>query len=462
MAAALVAPAAEPADSRAVFRRDGGELAALLQPVASAADVAATLGRLEGTHDGQTFLPCLEVALEACGLTNEVGAVFAAIFRWALAALAEAEPESFPQRVAVWPPGGPREVKYTAAQCRGLLANATLLNVRDTCPELKPASQGGGLNWSRMLASKRPVAAHKVACLISYFQAMRKSEGTEDDLREVVWERRASEADGGKGDEGDGAKAALYAFRAWVEEHGVATTCDPTTCDVTLHDGGMEGVHDADAFVNFANPIFGYGHFIASCTQEEVIQVCCPEFNVGMLHQGHMGNSEVVATHGVRRFCRYAGYLDTFTYRGPWTGLPEVQTILTMDATTQQHFSEVMNLRDIQKAYLSFKGCRVVSTGRWGCGAFGGMPAHKFAQQVVAASLAGCSLRFSTFGTPDLCDEVLKVLAETKPTAIGLLHALTLAGKARRRDAAGFVHELAGLLRGGGLSRGLPSTCTCT
>jgi hypothetical protein len=28
------------------------------------------------------------------------------------------------------------------------------------------------------------------------------------------------------------------------------------------------------------------GRFIASCTQEEIMQMCVPEFNVGMLHYG--------------------------------------------------------------------------------------------------------------------------------------------------------------------------------
>ena len=48
-----------------------------------------------------------------------------------------------------------------------------------------------------------------------------------------------------------------------------------------------------------------------------------------------------------------------------------------------------------------------ITAGRWGCGVFGGVPAHKFMQQLVAARFAGCDLRFSTFGTPDGCDELL-------------------------------------------------------
>jgi hypothetical protein len=38
---------------------------------------------------------------------------------------------------------------------------------------------------------------------------------------------------------------------------------------------------------------------------------------------------------------------------------------------------------------------------------FGGTPAHKCAQQLVAAAITGAELQFSTFGTPDGCDDLL-------------------------------------------------------
>ena len=42
---------------------------------------------------------------------------------------------------------------------------------------------------------------------------------------------------------------------------------------------------------------------------------------------------------------------------------PQVQSVLTMDATTHQHFSAHMVVRDVRKAYLAFRDARVVSTG---------------------------------------------------------------------------------------------------
>eukprot|EP00966_Prymnesium_polylepis_P068055 1581879-Prymnesium_polylepis.1 len=58
----------------------------------------------------------------------------------------------------------------------------------------------------------------------------------------------------------------------------------------------------ATAFVNFANANFGYGRFIASTTQEEILQVCCPEMNVGLLFIGCMREDEVVNVRDCRRF----------------------------------------------------------------------------------------------------------------------------------------------------------------
>merc|ERR1712232_1145229 len=38
-----------------------------------------------------------------------------------------------------------------------------------------------------------------------------------------------------------------------------------------------------------------------------------------------------------------------------------------------------------------------VSTGKWGCGMFGGTPTHKLLQQAVAARVAGVKIHFSAF-----------------------------------------------------------------
>merc|ERR1712157_684531 len=114
---------------------------------------------------------------------------------------------------------------------------------------------------------------------------------------------------------------------------------------IKLHDGYME-LAKAHAFVNFANQNFGYGKFILSCTQEEIMQICCPEFNVAMLHHGLMQNDSVVLTHNVRRFAAYTGFLNSFRFAGnvnadvhanAQTRYPP-QSIITMDAVFERHF----------------------------------------------------------------------------------------------------------------------------
>eukprot|EP00931_Biecheleriopsis_adriatica_P029192 TRINITY_DN17367_c4_g1_i1.p1 TRINITY_DN17367_c4_g1~~TRINITY_DN17367_c4_g1_i1.p1 ORF type:complete len:261 (-),score=43.91 TRINITY_DN17367_c4_g1_i1:536-1318(-) len=233
----------------------------------------------------------------------------------------------------------------------------------------------------------------------------------------------------------------LDSFKRFVLE-GTISFSDSLCC---LHDGAMESV-DADAFVNFANPTFGFGHFIGSCTQEEIMQMCCPEFNMGMLHLGYLSESEVVVVKGVRRFSLYTGYGSSFKHAGAWSGCP-TQSILTMDASTRHHFTEQSVLRDIRKAFLCFQGCHVVSTGKWGCGAFGGVPAHKFAQQLVAATLAGCQLYFSSgSASSEGCDVIFEAVRQGPLNAAQLLQTTLLASAAflaeRREFSASFAEVL--------------------
>lgn len=71
---------------------------------------------------------------------------------------------------------------------------------------------------------------------------------------------------------------------------------------VLLHAGSMEAASAREpgckGFVNFANADFGFGCFIPSATQEEILQACCPEFNVGMAFLGRMSEDEVINVYG--------------------------------------------------------------------------------------------------------------------------------------------------------------------
>merc|ERR1712070_304981 len=127
---------------------------------------------------------------------------------------------------------------YTAAQCRGILANAFLCNIMDTTADMKDQRKSGGLDFTRMIYSTKGVAAHKLACILHYFIVAKHLEGTEDDARVVTIERRVS-------------KLNLEDFYDWAMQAGSELLCEETVA--TLHNQGMEGIDGTDTFVNFAN-----------------------------------------------------------------------------------------------------------------------------------------------------------------------------------------------------------------
>lgn len=320
---------------------------------------------------------------------------------------------------------GVTERRFTAAQCRNLLANGLINNLRDTTRHLKDKRNQGGINFTRLYGNYtiHNVGVQKLAALLVYFRAQ-LDEGVddEDNGRVITFETI-------KGPD-------LRSFETTL--HACDVVLVPEDTDVVrIHDGPMEEP-DAEAFVNFANSNFGYGRFIASCTQEEILQMCCPEFNVGMLFIGTMEDDEVVNVLNCRRYSKYTGYLDTIQCTGP-VEEHSVQHILTLDACINDHFKMSNILRDIRKAFTSFvalpEGSRV-STGKWGCGVFGGVPAHKFMQQVIAARAAGVQLRFSTFSDPVGCDKLLKALQSSKTT---VAQAMYLLAKCKNRET--FVED---------------------
>lgn len=446
-------------EAKPVFKREREEFNRLWRPVRSLADVVALYQSLCGEAEKKVwekFRKNLEAALEKAGLASEVGALFQSILKWADQALETGTDKSFPQEVTIWTPGsGQRRVEYTALQCRGLLANALLLNVNDTTAHLKEQGHTGGLDFSALLHDSKPWSHSRVACLLTYFKLhLDEERGGEVERRTLVWERRSIEMlDASATPEEEEREGLAYFF----EFVGRAKSCEPvSTFRVTLHDKFMEDIEDADSLVDFADSTFSMGRIGTSCTQEEVLQVCCPEFNVAMLHMGLLRPGEVAVTRHARRFSEHTGFGADFECAGAWRRRPREQSILTMDAVREEHFSFEANLRDIRKAYLCFSGCGSVSTGRWGCGVFGGSPAQKFVQQVIAARLAGCSLSFSNLALnnqPDeVCGQILELLQEKQPSIGELLTAL-LEITEEHRQAASFLQALRGALDGGLMRR---------
>jgi len=403
--------------ARPFFRRSKVELQHFLEARRSFADLV-----FDGCDSSGTAA-CFELVFrQPCLRDVDETGLFTSVKRWAL--------ESFEGPVAAAPLERGSSFELSAAQCRRILAAALVGNVLDVMAGEK--RNQGGMNFSRLVYEVAldgdAVSAHKLAALLLYFESGLALEGSEDDARIVGFERLACPS-------AESFESLLLSNEAQRSEWGET---------VVLHAGSMEDPPDATAFVNFANADFGYGRFIPSCTQEEILQMACPEFNVGMLVIGRMDEDEVVNVRRCRRFTTYTGYLDTYRITGRMSdGAPALlQDILTLDACTNNHFSPANQLRDMRKAYASFsalaerggaavsgaaafsRGGAIVSTGRWGCGVFGGLPAHKFVQQVLAARLAGVRLRFSTFGNADGCDKTLVALEANRPSSAQIYDAL--------------------------------------
>jgi len=323
---------------------------------------------------------------------------------------------------------------FSPQEARSVLANAFLGNCNDTMAERKDRWNQGGLDFLPMLmrCKHKSVGLEKMKCVLFYFDSASKDIG--ESTRQVVFE--------------------LVQFVPLNLKDGKALEgiCGRNVGDgIVLHNNSMEHPpRGCSGFVNFANSNFGYGKFIASCTQEEILLSCCPEVCVGMLLLGRMKSNEIVLVHGAQRYVEHSGYSNSFVCKGP-VASPCPQSILTMDACHGDHFATSSIERDISKAYYAFRALvdydcgdtafPVISTGKWGCGIFGGLAIHKFLQQVVAANLAGVDLDFSSFGDDEGCSTLLETLQTNECKATQVLHALQVC-----KDPRSFAKDVLSLL----------------
>jgi hypothetical protein len=288
-------------DDDVAFLHRSGDLALLDYPHASLFHRAHAALASELAHAKQ-FSECTSVsgtqpAEEIAAAYNAVWSLrcmetcadertlFAAIKRWALELL------SSPPALEPLPLGSSRDL--SAAHCRGILANAMLGNVADVMSGSK--RHNGGLDFSRQLLDvhrvRSSVAAHKTAALLHYFSQQLSIEGTADDERTVTFERVECPS-----------MEEMSSMLEGATEVPLLPSDGVCQDDIRLHAGTMEAAWKDEpncrGFVNFANADFGYGCFISSATQEEILQVCCPEFNVGLIFLGRMSDDEVINVYG--------------------------------------------------------------------------------------------------------------------------------------------------------------------
>lgn len=169
---------------------------------------------------------------------------------------------------------------------------------------------------------------------------------------------------------------------------------------VGLHLNGRIGDFE-QVEVDFANKHVGFG---TTATQEELLLGTSPESCVIVLFNEVLEAGESLLITGARRFGDYTGYGRTARYTGQFAPSWDwnERKILAIDAIShpQDQLGDVTMKRELRKAWLGFssvRGCRI-STGHWGCGAFGGDQNIKCLVQLIAASLADVKLDFYCFG----------------------------------------------------------------
>ena len=189
-----------------------------------------------------------------------------------------------------------------------------------------------------------------------------------------------------------------------------------TDDDVHIHTLGMEDPSlNACGIVDFANRELHFGSLTPSATQDEVLFSVRTEMFGAMFVVEAMNEEDVLVISGAPQLCNTTGYSSSFRFCGPVDHALTVEqscgpAVYMMDAVTDDHFTPAAVRRDVNKALLAFTHAKmhassdesiIVSTGSWGCGAFGGDKLHKFLQQIIAAKTAGIKLAFSAFGNDE-------------------------------------------------------------
>lgn len=303
------------------------------------------------------------------------------------------------------------ELQFSSQQIKCLLCHGffnTLTSVIIQNPKNMKTSFGD-ISFYRLFGSLHNESVERIKCQLFYFYQTIKNEKKD----EVTFIRRVL----GKEKTPD-----------WLN--------DKTPIDRDVFISSIKRIEESDAYLhaNFANKNLMIHQIIPSMTQEEILFSLRPALFVCMLVSETMASDEAIFMLGCRRYSDYKGYLDTFKFLGPYSEYNNdymMNGIISIDSVVNFNNSQFQIKfidRDLNKAYLGFTGLdnifkyktnsngsaldfNKISTGNWGCGAFGGDFQLKFIQQIMAAHIAKKNLDYSTFGDEEKCKK-LRVLYE--------------------------------------------------
>ena len=190
-------------------------------------------------------------------------------------------------------------------------------------------------------------------------------------------------------------------------------------CEINVYEKGSIFDGDAQYCVDFANKYIGGGALTGGCVQEEILFALEPEAIISMLFMEIMSLNDAIGIFNTIEYSKSNGYSRSFKFKSNaiTDNLTKIKKhrIIAIDAIVCGSYFNLFNknknqeniIRDIHKAYVGFNLInletekeieKIIATGNWGCGAFGGNHELKFIQQWIAASLAGVKrLDYYTF-----------------------------------------------------------------
>ena len=209
-------------------------------------------------------------------------------------------------------------------------------------------------------------------------------------------------------------------------------------CDIEIIEEGSMFNTKAKFCIDFANQYIGGGALSGGCVQEEILFAVEPEAIVSIFLMEVMNDNDAIRIDNLIQYSNYSGYAFSFKYEE--SAIKDEQNlirhnIIAIDAVCSYSggVSKSSKIRDLIKAYVGFnlinfddkdvsKLEKTISSGNWGCGAFGGDYELKFIQQWLAATYAGVDkLYYYTFGRKEM-NNVIKNLEEMKSLDVNDLY----------------------------------------
>jgi len=251
-------------------------------------------------------------------------------------------------------------------------------------------------NFKSILLWKGPNQIENIKCIMCYFNSMMQYEYTDKSIlsQEILFKRLVLNSNQDENNQ-----------KFWVNLEEELSEIE------LLKEGLIEDFDKPSIIIDFANKYLGGFLLKGTFTQEDILFGIYPECIPSYLFTEFMLDNEAFLIQGVERFCKYEGYESTFEFKGKFNDNNSVSnnlrdsSIVAIDAFNfyeqkVEEFSKKALLREIIKAYIGFNAdkfdgnSKLISTGKWGCGAFGGNVQLKFLIQWIACSHAKRKMAF--------------------------------------------------------------------